>query len=282
MGYSSFYAFQARYAITQRKRLGSHSFDHVIGYQRLDELQDQLQNFSIRYRKEDCLDLPEKVYTKRYVDLSDEQLKAYVQMKQRAIMEIEGTTFSSVNALTQLMRLQQVVAGSLRDDDGQVIHLKNNRLQAVLDILEETDGKVVIFAVFQTDIERLQEEIARKYGIESVATYYGQTPQNERQDIISRFQDPESDLKYFISNPHTGGRGITLTEAKVLIFYSNSYDLELRIQAEDRIHRIGQNHSCTYIDLVSKNTVDEKILDSLLKKVDISNQILGEVRQWFE
>ena len=282
LGYSSFYAFQARYAITQRKRLGSHSFDHVIGYQRLDELQDQLQNFSIRYRKEDCLDLPEKVYTKRYVDLSDEQLKAYVQMKQKAIMEIEGTTFSSVNALTQLMRLQQVVAGSLRDDDGQVIHLKNNRLQAVLDILEETDGKVVIFAVFQTDIERLQAEIARKHGIESVATYYGQTPQNERQDIISRFQDPESDLKYFISNPHTGGRGITLTEAKVLIFYSNSYDLELRIQAEDRIHRIGQNHSCTYIDLVSKNTVDEKILDSLLKKVDISNQILGEVRQWFE
>ena len=151
-----------------------------------------------------------------------------------------------------------------------------------MDILEETDGKVVIFAVFQTDIERLQEEIARKHGIESVATYYGQTPQNERQNIISRFQDPESDLKYFISNPHTGGRGITLTEAKVLIFYSNSYDLELRIQAEDRIHRIGQNHSCTYIDLVSKNTVDEKILDSLLKKVDISNQILGEVRQWFE
>ena len=77
-------------------------------------------------------------------------------------------------------------------------------------------------------------------------------------------------------------RDSTLTEAKVLIFYSNSYDLELRIQAEDRIHRIGQNHSCTYIDLVSKGTVDEKILDSLLKKVDISNQILGEVRQWFE
>ena len=75
---------------------------------------------------------------------------------------------------------------------------------------------------------------------------------------------------------------LRLQKQKVLIFYSNSYDLELRIQAEDRIHRIGQNHSCTYIDLVSKNTVDEKILDSLLKKVDISNQILGEVRQWFE
>ena len=168
-----------------------------MSYQRLDELQDQLKTFLLDLEK-DCLDLPEKVYTKRYVDLSDEQLKAYVQMKQRAIMEIEGTTFSSVNALTQLMRLQQVVAGSLKDDDGQVIHLKNNRLQAVLDILEETDGKVVIFAVFQTDIERLQEEIARKHGIESVATYYGQTPQNERQNIISRFQDPESDLKVFL------------------------------------------------------------------------------------
>ena len=116
----------------KEKRLGSHSFDHVIGYQRLDELQDQLQNFSLDIEKKTALILPEKVYTKRYVDLSDEQLKAYVQMKQRAIMEIEGTTFSSVNASDQLMRLQQVVAGSLRDDDGSGNTSENNRLQAVL------------------------------------------------------------------------------------------------------------------------------------------------------
>ena len=96
------------------------------------------------------------------------------------------------------------------------------------------------------------------------------------------FQDPDSELRYFVSNPQTGGRGITLTEASTMIYYSNSYDLELRVQSEDRIHRIGQDKSCTYIDLVSKNTVDEKILQNLLSKVKISNEVLGEIRNWFK
>ena len=164
-------------------------------------------------------------------------------------MILEDETFSTMNVLTQLMRLQQVVAGSLRNEAGETIYLENNRLPAVLDVLAETDGKVVLFAVFRTDIERLAEMLREKYGKNSVATYYGDTPQNERQNIITRFQDPDNELKYFISNPQTGGRGITLTEANVIIYYSNSYDLELRIQSEDRIHRIGQNDKCTYIDL---------------------------------
>ena len=236
--------------------MGGHAFDHIVGYQRLDELQESIKYFSTRYKKEDCLDLPSKVYIKRYVEMTPEQ--------------------------TQLMRLQQVVAGSLRSETGETICLKNNRLQAVLDVLEETAGKVVIFAVFRTDIERLAEILRKKYGENSVATYYGDTPQSERQNIITRFQDPDNELKYFISNPQTGGRGITLTEANVIIYYSNSYDLELRIQSEDRIHRIGQDDKCTYIDLVSKNTVDEHILKTLLNKVKISNEVLGEIREWFD
>ena len=282
LGYNSYYAFRARYAIMQRKQMGGHAFDHIVGFQRLDELQEALKPFSTRKTKEQCLDLPKKVYTKRYVELTPEQKKAYEQMKKEAIMVLEDETFSTVNVLTQLMRLQQVVAGSLKNEAGETIIIKNNRLQTVMDILEETQGKVVIFAVFRSDIEQLAKLIAEKHGTNAVATYYGDTPQAERQNIITRFQDPDSELRYFISNPQTGGRGITLTQAKAMIFYSNSYDLELRIQAEDRIHRIGQEHSCTYIDLVSPDTVDEKILESLLQKVKISNQILGEVRQWFD
>tara|TARA_R110000803_G_scaffold33936_2_gene74222 strand:- start:1021 stop:2469 length:1449 start_codon:yes stop_codon:yes gene_type:complete len=282
LGYSSYYAFRARYAIMKRQQMGARGFDQIVGFQRLEELQEVLKNFSIRYTKDECLDLPEKVYTKRYVELSKQQKVAYEQMKREAIMVLENETFSTMNVLTQLMRLQQVVAGSLKNEEGETIYLENNRLQAVSDILDETDGKVVIFAVFRTDIERLAEMLQEKYGKNSVATYYGETPQNERQNIITRFQDPDSELKYFISNPQTGGRGITLTEANVIIYYSNSYDLELRIQSEDRIHRIGQNNSCTYIDLVAKDTVDEKILKTLLNKVKISNEVLGEVRQWFD
>tara|TARA_R100000995_G_scaffold79928_1_gene51320 strand:+ start:436 stop:1893 length:1458 start_codon:yes stop_codon:yes gene_type:complete len=282
LGFSSYYAFSARYAITQARRMGSHSFQQIVGFQRLEELQESIKDFSIRKTKDQCLDLPAKVYTKRYVELTDEQKKAYGTMKQKALMVLENEVFSTMNVLTQIMRLQQVVAGSLRNEDGETIVLNNNRVRAVLDLLEETSGKVVIFAVFQTDIEQLQKAIADKFGERSVASYYGKTPQDERQKIIDRFQDPESELRYFISNPQTGGRGITLTEASTMIFYSNSYDLELRVQAEDRIHRIGQNKSCTYIDLVSKNTVDERILQNLLSKVKISNEVLGEIRNWFK
>ena len=130
--------------------------------------------------------------------------------------------------------------------------------------------------------EEQVKAIAAKFGEKSVASYYGKTPQDDRQKIIDKFQDPDSELRYFISNPQTGGRGITLTEASTMIFYSNSYDLELRVQAEDRIHRIGQDKSCTYVDLVSKDTVDEKILQNLLSKVKISNEVLGEIRNWFK
>ena len=282
LGFSSFYAFQARYAITHNKHMGRHSFQQIVGFQKLEELQESIKDFSIRKVKDECLDLPPKVYTRRFVELTDEQQKAYGTMKREALMVLHDELFSTMNMLTQLMRLQQVVAGSLRNEEGETIVLKNNRVQAVLDLLEETSGKVVIFAVFRTDIEELEKAIANKFGTGAVASYYGKTPQDERQKIIDKFQDPDNELRYFVSNPQTGGRGITLTEASTMIFYSNSYDLELRVQAEDRIHRIGQERSCTYVDLVSEGTVDEKILKNLLSKVKISNEVLGEVRNWFE
>ena len=282
LGFSSFYAFQARYAITQRRQMGQHAFQQVVGFLKLEELQQSIKDFSIRKIKDECLDLPEKVYVRRHVELTDEQNKAYGTMKREALMILEDELFSTMNVLTQLMRLQQVVAGSLRNEEGETIILKNNRVQTVLDLLEETSGKVVIFAVFQTDIQELERAISEKFGQGSVASYYGHTPQDERQKIIEKFQDPDSELRYFVSNPQTGGRGITLTEASTMIFYSNSYDLELRVQAEDRIHRIGQERSCTYIDLVSPGTVDEQILRNLLSKVKISNEVLGEVRSWFQ
>ena len=282
LGFSSYYAFRARYAITQARRMGRHSFQQIIGFQKLEELQESIKDFSMRKRKDECLDLPEKVYVKRHVELTKEQKIAYGSMKKQALMILEDELFSTVNILTQLMRLQQIVAGSLRNEEGETIILKNNRIQTVLDLLEETSGKVVIFAVFQTDIQELEKAIAEKFGSGSVASYYGKTPQDKRQVTIDKFQDPDSELRYFVSNPQTGGRGITLTEASTMIFYSNSYDLELRVQAEDRIHRIGQERSCTYIDLVSEGTVDERILQNLLNKVKISNEILGEVRNWFE
>ena len=106
------------------------------------------------------------------------------------------------------------------------------------------------------------------------------TPQNERQDNIKKFQENDK-VRFFVGTPQTGGYGITLTAASTMIYYSNGYDLEKRQQSEARIDRIGQTRPMTYIDILCENTVDEKIVKSLKKKVDIATQIMGEeLKDW--
>jgi SNF2 family DNA or RNA helicase len=149
-----------------------------------------------------------------------------------------------------------------------------------MNVLEEVEGKAIIWANYQKDMSEIKKTIIEKYGEESVVDYYGLTPQDERQPNINRFQgDPE--CRFFIGTPSTGGYGITLTAANTVIYYSNGYDLEKRLQSEDRAHRIGQKKSVTYVDLISEKTVDEKIVKALRKKIDIASEVLGEeLRDW--
>ena len=111
--------------------------------------------------------------------------------------------------------------------------------------------------------------------------FYGATPGEERQLIVERFQDPDSPLRFFVGQPRTGGYGLTLTEAHTVIYYSNGYDLEVRLQSEDRAHRIGQTNKVTYIDIIAENTVDEKVIQALRDKINISTQVLAEgYKEW--
>ena len=145
----------------------------------------------------------------------------------------------------------------------------------------QAQGKIIIWATWTYDIRKIAEVLSEQYGEESVATYYGETPQDQRQEIVKQFQDPESNLRFFVGQPRTGGFGLTLTAAKTVIYYSNSYDLETRLQSEDRAHRIGQEENVLYVDLVAARTVDEKILQALRDKIEISSQVLGEkARDW--
>ena len=108
----------------------------------------------------------------------------------------------------------------------------------------------------------------------------GETPQEERQQIVKNFQEDET-TRFFIGQPRTGGFGLTLHAASTVIYYSNSYDLEIRLQSEDRAHRIGQKNNVTYIDLVSPGTIDEKIINALRDKIDIAGQVLNEtIESW--
>jgi len=280
LGHTSYYTFRTRYAVMKTANFGGRSVQIVVGYRNLEELSQKLKPFSYRVLKDDCLDLPPKTFMKRIVKLSPEQEKIYKQMKHLAMAEMEGKSMTTATVLTQLMRLQQINCGHFTADDGTIKDIKNNRITELLDTLEEIHGKVVIWGHYQHDVETIVKHLKKRYGDNSVVTYYGLTPTSERQQNIEKFQNNE-ECRFFVGTPQTGGYGITLTAASTMIYYSNGYDLEKRQQSEARIDRIGQKFPMTYIDLMVEDTVDERIVKALRKKVNIATQIMGEeLKAW--
>ena len=280
LDHSSYYTFRTRYAIMKTANFGGRSVQIVVGYRNLEELSQKLKPFSFRVLKDECLDLPPKTYMKRIIKLTPEQEKIYKQMKHLAMAEMEGKSMTTATVLTQLMRLQQINCGHFTADDGTIKDIKNNRISELLDTLEEIHGKVVIWGHYQHDVETIVEHLKKQYGDNSVVTYYGLTPTSERQKNIENFQNNER-CRFFEGTPQTGGYGITLTAASTMIYYSNGYDLEKRQQSEARIDRIGQHFPMTYIDLMVEDTVDERIVKALRKKVNIATQIMGEeLKAW--
>ena len=281
LGFDSFYAFRNRYAHMIERNFGGRRVQLVGSYKRLDELADNIKAFSYRVLKEDCLDLPDKIYTKREIELTEEQSKAYATMKSAALALLKGKMATAPHVLTQMMRLHQITCGHLKNDDGTITKIKNNRMKELLSLLEEVEGKVIIWANYIYDIENIVKNISEEYGEDSIVQYYGAISSQDRADAIKKFQDPNSNARFFVGNPQTAGYGITLTAANNVIYYSNGYDLEKRLQSEDRAHRIGQKKSVTYIDLIAPKTVDEKIVKALRSKMDIANTIMDEDwKQW--
>ena len=280
LDFGSYYSFRNRYAEMKQVNVAGRTIQLVSGFKNLEELSDSVKKFSYRVLKEDCLDLPPKIYMKRTISLTKEQEKIYNQMKKEALAYLNGKVVSTVNVLTQLMRLQQITCGHFAADDGSIQKIKNNRITELMDTLEEIEGKAIIWAHYQYDVKCIIEEIKKVHGPRSVVDYYGLTPQDQRQKNKDAFQnDPE--VRFFIGTPATGGYGITLTQAHTVIYYSNGYDLEKRIQSEDRAHRIGQTKPVTYVDIIAEETVDNKIVKALRKKVNIASEVMGEeLRAW--
>jgi SNF2 family DNA or RNA helicase len=280
LDFSSYYAFRNRYAEMKTMHVHGRSIQVVDKFQNLSELSDTVKQFSYRVLKEDCLDLPPKVFIKRHVTLTPEQKKVYEQMKKAAIAVLNGKVTTTMTVLTQLMRLHQITCGYVAADDGTTQQVESNRLNELMSVLEDTDGKVIIWANYQMSVSEIMQALTKKYGANSFVHYYGLTPQEDRQDYIRKFQnDPE--CRFIIGTPQTGGYGITLTQANTVIYYSNGYDLEKRLQSEDRAHRIGQKKTVTYIDLIAEDTIDEKIVEALRKKINIASEVMGEeLKEW--
>jgi SNF2 family DNA or RNA helicase len=277
----SYYSFRTRYALMKKIMVSGRQIEIVVGYRNLGELSEKIKPFSHRVLKDDCLDLPSKTYMKRTIQLTEEQQKVYKQMKEIALATLNGKITTTHNVITQLMRLHQITCGHFKSDDGQTQKIASNRLDELMDVLSEMEGKAVIWAHYRYDIEVIVEAIKKEYGDNSVVTYYGDTTTDDRQKAIKLIQDPKSEVRFIVGTPQTGGYGITLTGASTMIYYSNGYDLEKRQQSEARIDRIGQEKPMTYIDIIAEGTVDEKIVKALRTKVDIATQIMGEdLKEW--
>ena len=275
LDHQSYYSFRTRYAIMKTAYISGRSIQLVSGFKHLAELAEKLKPFSYRVLKEDCLDLPPKIYMKRNIELSAEQKKVYKEMKEKALANLHGKQITTMTALTQLMRLQQITCGHFVADDGTTQKIKSNRLDELMDILDEVEGKAIIWAHWQADIKNIIKEIKKVHGPGSVVDYYGLTPQDQRDKNRNAFQN-DSKVRFIVGTPQTGGYGITLTAANTVIYYSNGYDLEKRLQSEDRAHRIGQHKPVTYVDIIAEETVDQKIVKALRKKINIASEVMGE------
>lgn len=286
IGYGSYYAFKNTFADIERvqNRQGQH-YDKIVRYKNLDILSDRLSKFSYRITKKECLDLPDKIYVTRDVELTPEQRQIYKDMydSQFAILKDnnEYKEMSTSVILTKMLRLHQVLCGSFVADDGKILRIPNNRVEALKDVLCETSGKAIIWASYLADIEDIKTMLTMEYGAGSFVSYYGAVNSEDRVKAINLFQDPDSPVRFFLGNVQTAGRGITLTEASTVIYYSNNFSLELRQQSEDRAHRLGQKNKVTYVDLVVRNSLDEKIIRSLVEKRNIANEVLkDDLEEW--
>ena len=198
-------------------------------------------------------------------------------MKQQAITTLEEGDCTPVNVLSQMIRLHQISCGHVVLDDGYIVRTSGFRLDTLMDIIEDlpNDNKVIIWATYRDDIRVIVDKLEEVYG-KSVVQYHGGVKDADRTNTIESFQEASSGFRFFVGNPQTGGMGITLTASSTVIYYSNSYNLEHRIQSEDRAHRIGQTNKVTYVDLICRKTIDEKIVTSLIDKKSIASSILGD------
>lgn len=282
LGYPSFVAFRARYAVMKQINMGPNRVVLIPQYYtNLDELEAKIKKFSFRVRKIDCLDLPEKIYQQRYVNLTKEQIKVYEDLRKYARSIIEDKEVSFANKLTEILKLHQVCNGYLKTDDGEIVPFDNDpKLEELLSIIEESDGKFIIWANYIHNIKTIVKTLRKEYGDESVVSIYGEITTENRKKAVEEFQGNDK-VRFFVGNPSTGGYGLTLTAASYVVYYSNNYNLEVREQSEDRAHRIGQTKSVTYIDLIIDKTIDSHIISALKRKIKISAETMGEeIKNW--
>ena len=310
IGFDNFISFKKYFAEWQTEyryipgKEEKQEYEELVEYKNMDQLKELLRPHCSRITKEECLDLPEKIYQIRYVELSEDQRKVYNRLIHDSVIEMDGQNVPVGNVLTKLLRLQQIIGGFVPEEEygvAQPIGKSNPRIRAMLDVIDETDGKVIIWSRFRPEIAAIENALRKEYGKTSTVSYHGGVDDDDRAEAEILFQgerpiidedtqqviriDPvpiEEQADYFVGNQASGGFGLTLTAATTVIYFSNSFSLEDRLQSEDRAHRIGQHHPVNYVDLECRGTVDTKIIMALARKMNLADMITEDSQRILE
>jgi len=276
IGIGDFYSFRNRYAI-----MGGYEDRQVVGYQTMEELIELISPFVYQVRKSEVLtELPPKIYETREVQLNDEQKRLYkeISKRDRAVSGDRGITVNSV--LERMLRLQEIAGGIITYERNPDLYNpekfehtripgKNPKVDELIAITEENECSTIVWCRFIEEIQMVSEALVAKYGPSSVVQIYGAIDEDTRWDNVSeKFQ--KGAARFIVGNAATGGVGLNMTAAELVIYYSNSFSFTDREQSEDRAHRIGQTKSVTYIDIVAEGTVDGVVVEALRGKKDVS------------
>lgn len=279
-GFANFDAFKQDLCVFAQRSFGGRGFQQVVGYRhgRLEWLRDEVATIAHRLTKDEVLDLPAKTYAKRRFAMTPAQTKVYQDLVEQFRVELEGgVEITAPMAVTRLLRLHQVTSGYLpTDEDGRFVDIgtENPRLALLGEIVEDIEDQAIIWARFRRDIDLITALLGNR-----VVRYDGSCGLAQRQESIARFRS--GGAQFFVANPACIGMGVTLTEAKAVVYYNNSFNLTDRLQSEDRCHRIGQTRSVPYIDIIAEGTVDEKIVSALREKKDVASVVVGDaLREW--
>lgn len=241
-------------------------------YKNLEKLRELMAPYTYRVLKTECLDLPPKVYQTRYYELEPAQERIYKQAADELRYQRDNGDIDKYTALTKTTKLQQIVSGFVRNSDGDIeqIGKDNPRLKLLQEVLEDVNGSCIIWAIYRHEIAQIAA-LLENMGI-SFVEYHGGVAQADREVAIDSFQKGE--VQVFLGNAQAAGIGLTLTAAETAIYYSNSYSLELRLQSEDRCHRIGTKKTVVYIDIVAEETIDERVAAALQVKQDVASAVM--------
>ncbi len=285
LGHRSFFSFRNRYAVLRNEYFGGRTVQVIVGFRNTEELQELIAPYSDRVTLADVYDLPPKMYSRRDVEMTPEQVRLYAEMKAFATMTISETEHVTATiVITQMLRLHQLICGYTTDDQGTIHYIPTNRTRVLLEVLEEYDGKAVIWCAYDHEIRQVTEALEKEYGKGSVARWWGGN-RNTREDEERIFKsDPR--CRFMISTAAAGGRGREWSCADLTVYHSNSRSNDDRQQSEDRVQAVGKIKSNGYIDLVARKpdgseTVDGTILKALREDMDLSDLVTGDKwRQW--